>query len=71
MQRLKEDNERLKNTAETTQSYNEELVETKRQLLEQIDGLKEDLAFYSRNAEAKESIKRIDVLRVEKEEQEK
>lgn len=43
-----------------------QLTNDKKLLLDKVQGLNEDLAFYSRNVDAKDSIKRIDVLRQEK-----
>ena len=43
----------------------------KKQLLDKIHGLNEDLAFYSRNVDARDTMKRIDILRAEKDAKDK
>lgn len=40
-----------------------QLTSDKKLLLDKVQGLTEDLAFYSRNVNAKDQIKRIDILR--------
>jgi hypothetical protein len=40
-------------------------------LLDKIHGLNEDLAFYSRNVDARDTMKRIDILRAEKDSKDK
>jgi len=71
MNRLKNEKETLMLKVESLDSANKTLQETKTQLFEKIHGLEDDLAFYSRNQDVKESIKRIDLLRKEKEEKDK
>jgi len=71
MNRLKNEKETLLLKVESVDSANKTLQEAKTQLFEKIHGLEDDLAFYSRNQDVKESIKRIDLLRKEKEEKDK
>lgn len=40
-------------------------------MLDKIHGLNEDLAFYSRNVDARDTMKRIDILRAEKDSKDK
>ena len=61
----------MKRRVEVVDNENKNLKVNKQQLLEKITGLEEDLAFYSRHQDVKESIKRIDLLRREKEEKDK
>lgn len=48
-----------------------QLQDEKKQLLDKIHGLNEDLGFYSRNVDARDTMKRIDILRSEKDGKEK
>ena len=66
MNRLKNEKETLLLKVESVDSANKTLQEAKTQLFEKIHGLEDDLAFYSRNQDVKESIKRIDLLRKDK-----
>lgn len=54
-----------------TDNNNKTLNEEKKQLLDKIHGLNEDLAFYSRNVDARDTMKRIDILRAEKDNKDK
>lgn len=60
MTRLKNDNETLKLRVEQLDHDKKGLETNKKQLIEQITSLREDLAFYSRNKDVQESIMRID-----------
>lgn len=71
MTRLSGENDTLKRKVDAFDNETKTLQVNKQQLLEKITGLEEDLAFYSRNQDVKESIKRIDLLRREKEEKDK
>ena len=71
MNRLRNENDTLLLKVESLDSANKTLQEAKSQLFDKIHGLEDDLAFYSRNQDVKESIKRIDLLRKEKEEKDK
>jgi uncharacterized coiled-coil DUF342 family protein len=42
------------------------MSQRERQLMDKINGLTQDLAFYARNVDTRESMKRIDILREEK-----
>ena len=71
MNRLKKDNESLRLRVEQLDHDKKNLETDKKQYIEQITTLREDLAFYSRNNDVQESIKRIEQLRREKEERDK
>ena len=71
MSRLKKDNETLRLRVEQLDHDKKNLETDKKQYIEQITTLREDLAFYSRNNDVQESIKRIEQLRREKEERDK
>ena len=47
------------------------MQEEKKQLLDKVRGLTQDLAFYARNVDARESMKRIEQLREEKDAKER
>ena len=64
------ENASLKDKISAIESSNSDLVEIKKQLLDKIDTLEDDLAFYAKGQD-KEQIKRTDILRVEKEQAEK
>lgn len=69
--RLRADNQRLQERIGITDNNNKTLNEEKKQLLDKIHGLNEDLAFYSRNVDARDTMKRIDILRAEKDSKDK
>lgn len=71
MTRLQGENDTLKRKVDALDNENKTLQVNKQQLLERVTGLEEDLAFYSRHQDVKESIKRIDLMRREKEEKDK
>ena len=67
MTRLKGENDTLKLKLEAMDQDNKSLRQLKTQLNEQINGLQDDLSFYCRNQDIKESIRKVDILRKEKE----
>lgn len=71
MTRLRGENDTLKLKLEGQDNENKSLRQLKAQLNEQINGLQDDLSFYSRNQDIKESIRKVDILRKEKEQFEK
>ncbi len=71
MTRLQGENDNLKRRVDALDNENKTLQTNKKQLLEKIASKEEDVAFLTRNEDVKESIKRIDQLRREKEEKDK
>ena len=70
MSRLQSENDTLKRRIEAMDNENQNLTRTKQELFTKIHELEEDLNFFSRNQDIKDSIKKIDLLRKEKEERE-
>mmetsp|Transcript_8728 Transcript_8728/g.8015 ORF Transcript_8728/g.8015 Transcript_8728/m.8015 type:complete len:160 (+) Transcript_8728:140-619(+) len=69
--KFREENTLLKQRMELMDQEKEQMLEEKKQLMDKVLGLNQDLAFYARNLDARESMKRIEQLREEKEQKER
>lgn len=67
MMQLRGENDTLKLKLQNMDEENKSFRLQKADFLAKIDGLQEDLAFYSRNQDVKESINKVNTLRKEKE----
>ena len=71
LSKLRDENELLKRRLEMIDQEKNSMADREKQLMDKIQGLSENLAFYSRNVADSEKLKQIETLREEKAAQER